>query len=360
MLKIGLDTESMHLWLQNKRMDILGFIDTAHEFGLDGVMINLIRDYNLDPEWGSLGSNDPEHLKKVREALEKYHMYAELATRGIDYDHLVSVIHVADAIGADIIRTYIPITLGKPVERKTGGEGKYDLGKIRLDFDPVVFEDAAESLKKIIPVLKKYRVRLALENHEYETSEELVQVIRQIDSPWIGLHYDFGNSMMAWEEPVQAAENMAPYTLTTHFKDHIVIPCPEDQYHYVVCGIPAGQGNIDLKTCLRILLDKSEITRLNVEMCYPYCAQFKRSAGTGGVNAVGEGCFKVEEPLYDPQIIKPSQYYYPQEVSQELLEELLLKQKEGARESAEYARKLLCELAEGDGYGTTSGVIVGI
>ena len=344
MLKIGLDTESLHLWLQNKRMDILGLIDLAHEWGLEGVMINLIQDYNLDPDWGSLGSNSPEHLRQVREKLEQYHMYVELATRGIDYDHLVPVIEVADSIGADIIRTYIPITLGSIGERKTGGEGRYDLGKVRLDFDPAVFDEAVVTLRKMIPVLKKYRVKLALENHEYETSGELVKVVEELNSPWIGLHYDFGNSMMAWEEPEKAAIQMAPYTITTHFKDHIVIPCPDDKYQYVVCGVPAGRGNIDLRECLKIILDQSQITRLNVEMCYPYCAQFKRSVGAGGVEALGKGCFKIEEPLYAYQVLKPGQYYYPQEVSLELLEELLEKQKEGARESVEYARRLVEEL----------------
>ena len=53
MIKIGLDTESLHLWFQNKRMDIFGFIEKAHELGFDGVMINILKDYNLDPEWGS-------------------------------------------------------------------------------------------------------------------------------------------------------------------------------------------------------------------------------------------------------------------------------------------------------------------
>ena len=42
--------------------------------------------------------------------------------------------------------------------------------------------------------------------------------------------------------------------------------------------------------------------------------------------------------------MKPRQYYYPQEVSGELLEELLVKQKEGAKESVDYARRLLREL----------------
>ncbi|MEG1639328.1 MAG: sugar phosphate isomerase/epimerase family protein [Ruthenibacterium sp.] len=272
MLKIGLDTESLHLWLQNKKMDIIGFIETAHEFGLDGVMINLIKDYNLDPQWGSLGSDSQEHLERVRQTLQEYNMYVELATKGLEYEHLLRVIQIADTIGADIIRTYIPITLNSQTERSTGGEGRYDLGKVRLDFEPSVFDDAVISLKKIIPILKKYRIKLALENHEYETSMELVRVIEQINSPWIGLHYDFGNAMMAWEQPVEAAKNMAPYTITTHFKDHIVIPCPDDTYQYVVCGVPAGQGNIDLKECLRIMMENSQLTRLNVEMCYPYCA----------------------------------------------------------------------------------------
>lgn len=340
MLKIGLDTESLHLWFQNKRMDIFGFIETAHEMGLDGVMINIISDYNLDPEWGTLQSNDPEHLAKVKALLEKYNMYAEIATKGIEYHHLVKVLDAAEAIGADIIRTYIPITLNSSVERRTGEDGRYDLGKIRLDFDPAVFDRAVETLKEIVPELRKRRIRIGLENHEYETSEELVDVVKQVGSPWIGLHFDFGNSMMAWEEPEKAARNMAPYTVTTHFKDHIVIPCPEDKYGYMVCGVPAGEGHMDLPGLLKIILDDSQITRLNVEMCYPYCAQFKRSPGTGGVEQVGSGCFQVEPPLFDPAVIRPRQYYYPQEISEELLEEFLKKQMDGARASVEYTKKL--------------------
>lgn len=347
MIKLGLDTESLHLWLQNRQMGVFGFIEAAHEMGAEGVMINLIHDFNLDPEWGVLGSDDPEHLKKVRALLRKYNMYSEFATRGLGYKHLSHVVEVADAVGADIIRTYIPITLNADKDRATGGDGRYDLGKVRLDFDPAVFDAAVESLKAIVPVLKKHRVRIALENHEYETADELVDVIRKVDSPWIGLHYDFGNAMMAWEDPVEAARKMAPYTFTTHFKDHIVIPCPDDKYGYVVCGVPAGDGNIDLAECLRVMMDGSSLDRLNIEMCYPYCAQFKRSPGTGGIDKVGEGCFRVEDPLYPPEVVEPRQYYYPQEVSAELLEELLAKQKEGAAKSLAYAKKLCDAYMEG-------------
>ena len=44
------------------------------------------------------------------------------------YEHLLKVIKVADHLGVDIIRTYIPITLNSIEERRTGGErsGPYD------------------------------------------------------------------------------------------------------------------------------------------------------------------------------------------------------------------------------------------
>ena len=185
MIKLGLDTESLHLWFQNKRMDIFGFIEKAHELGFDGVMINILKDYNLDPEWGTLMNNDPAHLKRVRDLLESYHMYAELATKGITKEHLLKVLDVAEALAADIIRTYIPITLNPLASRATGGEGKYDQAKVRGDFDPAVFDEAAMSLRQIIPELKKRRIRLALE--KIAALEEIAPTEEELDAEFAKL-----------------------------------------------------------------------------------------------------------------------------------------------------------------------------
>ena len=340
MLKLGLETESLHLLFQHGRMDIFGFIETAHELGLDGVQINVIKDYNLDENWGALGGNSEEHLKKVKALTDKYGMYIEIDMRNLDYERVEEVLKVASRLGAKIVRSYIPI---KPLTDKgatAGSEGAYDFAKIRHDFDPSSYDEGIEKLNRIIPLLKKYRVKLALENHEYETSTELVEVVKKVNSPWVGLHYDFGNSMMAWEEPVTAAENMAPYTFTTHFKDHIIVEEPNDKYGYVVCGVPAGEGNIDLEKCFEIMMEKSALTRINVEMCYPYCAQFKRTPGAGGVKKVGEGAFKVEKHPYDYNVIKPLQYYYPHEVSNAMLEIMINDQVAGVKKTAAYLKKL--------------------
>ena len=340
MLKLGLETESLHLWLQHKRMDIFGFIEKAHELGLDGVQINVIKDYGLDEKWGAVGSASEEHLSKIKELLKKYGMYVELDMRNLDYDRLVEVLEVANKLGVEVVRSYIPIKSAKNLESLTGAEGAYDFAKVRCDFDENSYLEGIEKVRKVIPVLEKYRIKLALENHEYETSEELVSVIKKIDSQWVGLLYDFGNSMMAWEEPVKAAENMAPYTYSTHFKDHIIIEETKDKYGYVVCGVPAGTGNIDLETCFNIMMKKSTLTRVNIEMCYPYCAQFKRTPGAGGVFKVGEGAFKVENHPYDSTIIKPSQYYYPHEISEEMLEKMLVDQMKGIERSVKYLKSL--------------------
>lgn len=339
-MKLGLETESLHLWFQNRRMDIFGFVEKAHELGLDGVQINLIKDYNLDEKWGALGSVDPSHLAKLKALLAKYNMYVELDMRNLDYERLVEVIELAHELGAEYVRSYVPITINRDNLITDGASGAYDIVKVKQDFDPTSLTAAVASVRRIVPLLEKYRITLCLENHEYETSFELKSIIETIDSQWVKLLFDFGNSMMAWEDPKVAARTMAPYVAMTHCKDHIVIPDEDSEFGYVVCGVPIGQGNLDIEGLFDILYHNAPIKRLNIEMCYPYCAEFKRSIGTGGVYGVGAGPFSVEAPLYP---IKPSQYYYPHEVSEDCLEQLLADQMKGVENSVTFVKSILAK-----------------
>lgn len=315
-MKIGLETESYHLLFQNGLMDIFGFIRKTAELGLDGVMINVIAfpgDKYLHPEWGTLGGAEVEHLDKVRKEIEKYGLYAEIDTRGTELAHLTKIIEVAHKIGADIIRTYCCLN------------NRYDAESL---------EKAPENIKKVVPLLKKYRIKLAIENHEEETSDEIIKIINEVNSPWVGAHCDLGNSMMAWEEPVEAVKKLAPYAFTTHFKDHIII---KDGDEYKVCGVPVGEGNIDLEECFKILVNDSTLTRINIEMCYPYVSNFKREKGVGGVSKVGKGAFKVENLPFDMDSISPVDYYYP---SEKLVEQMIEHQEKGVEESVKYVLSL--------------------
>jgi len=310
-MKIGLETESYHLQFITGRMDIFGFIRKTAELGLDGVMINIVPWPGLSG-WGTLESFEPEYLERVRKEIQKYGFFAEIDTNGSDPEHLKEVIKASHRIGADVIRTYT--CLG--------------------EYDPERLKKAPGDIKKIVPLLEKYRIKLAVENHEEELTDEVIQIINEVNSPWVSAHCDVGNGMMAWEDPVEAVRKLAPYAFTTHFKDHIIIHDGED---YRVCGVPVGTGNIDTEECFKILVEKSTLTRINVEMCFPYAANFKRELGAGGVFAVGEGAFKVEQPPYDLSVIKPLDYYYP---PKELLEQMIEDQEKGTIQSVKYTLAL--------------------
>ncbi len=317
-MKIGLDTESCHLSFHNGLIDIFGFIKKVSDLGLDGVMINIIggmegdNDKYIHPVWGCLGGSDPEHLEKVKMELHKYNMYAELAMRGIEPEKLSDAVEVAHKIGADLVRTYCCF-------------GKYDSESLRK---------APDNFKKIVPLLKKYRIKFAVENHEEETSDEIVSIINKVGSPWLGSHCDIGNSMMAWEDPLKAVEKLAPSAFTSHFKDHIII---EDNGEYKICGVPLGQGNIDIDECFRILLDKSTLQRINIEHSYPFLSVFKREKGTGGISEIGKGVFEIKKSPFNFKHHTPLSYYHP---APEDLEDTIKAQEKGLLESINHVKEI--------------------
>ncbi|UUV16827.1 sugar phosphate isomerase/epimerase [Fusobacteria bacterium ZRK30] len=318
-MKIGIETESFHLYFQYGKMDVFDFIRKAAEMGFEGVELNMIPGWGIDSELGQLGDDNKEHLDKVRAEIDKYNLYAEIDCNGTSHEELSKAVRVAHHIGADVIRTYI----------------KFD------EFDAAAYEQTTQDLKDIVPVLEKYRIQVGLENHEYETADELIKIVKEVNSHWVGLHYDFGNAMMAWEDPIEAAEKMAPYTYTTHFKDHIIVKDEDAKYDYLVCGVPAGTGNIDLDKAFKIMVEKSPLKRINMEMCFPYCTDFKREPGAGGIYKVGEGAFKLGEAPYDRNLIKPLDYYFPHKVVDDaVIEKMMADQFEGAKKSAEYLKSL--------------------
>ena len=318
-MKIGIETESFHLFFQYGKMNVLDFIRKAADMGFEGVELNMIPGWGIDADLGQMGEDTPENLDAIRNEIKQYGLYAEIDTNGTSEMELKRALRVAHHIGANVIRTYI----------------KFD------KFDATTYRQTTEDLKNIVPELKKYRIKIALENHEYETADELIKIIEEVNSHWVGLHYDFGNAMMAWEEPVEAAKKMAKYTYTTHFKDHVIVKDDDSTYGYVVCGVPAGTGNIDLDECFKIMVENSPLERINMEMCFPYCTNFKREPGAGGVNKVGEGCFKIEDAPYDRKIIKPLEYYYPHKVVDETtLDKMLQDQLEGAQKGYLYLKSL--------------------
>lgn len=319
MKKIGIETESLHLWFQNGRIDLPGFIELAAGMGFSGVVINLVAKRGQTPGLGSLGSDDVGYLQEIAQILKQKNLYAELDTRGLEFDSLIHIFDIAAILGANITRTFVMSGSGYHINN-TGGS-----------FDAAKFAESAGEIKKLLPYLKEKNIHLAIENHECETSMEILSLIEQVDSPFVGANFDFGNSMMAWEEPLKAAENLSRYTITTHIKDHII--CFDKSVNdYVVCGTSLGDGNIDIPAIAKALPDTAHF---NLEMCHPYAGTFKREKSTGGVYKLNEGSFLIKEPPI--KYAEPLEYYNYQGGH---LEELIQLQMTDLKRSTAYLKKI--------------------
>ena len=272
---LGMETFSYHLAFAAGEMDVYSFIERCAEFGLDGVQLNV-----NGPNLGHLGGGEPGHLREIRRMTEGFGMFVEVDSRGTDPAHLANMLRLCEAVGADVLRTYV----------SCGGDLTQELAQ------------APAHLRQVLPMCADMGIRIAVENHEYETSQEVLDVVRRADSEWVGTHVDTGNSMMVWEDPVEATAALAPYAASSHFKDHIVIVAEEP----LVVGVALGTGSIDCGECFRILAEQSPLERLIIEVCYAYSAPFRRPQAGGAGGKLGEGAFRVVEGPLDPAWVAPS------------------------------------------------------
>lgn len=130
----------------------------------------------MDEEWGCLGSNDESHLKKIKEKLDAYGMYCEIDSKGFDKDKFEKIAKVSQLLGVKIIRYYVPLT-DKNKKVKSASDGAYDDSKITAKFDKSEFLSTADEIKALIPLLEEYDLKLAIKNHEYQTSDDLFELL---------------------------------------------------------------------------------------------------------------------------------------------------------------------------------------
>ena len=272
---LGLETFSYYLAFATGKMDIFDFIYQAKALGLDGVQINMEGE-----AWGHLGDDSPEHLKKVKTLCDKLGLFIDLDACGTDPSNLLRYLEICTKLGVDRLRTYSSF----------GGDVQLEMQKAIRDFKAVAAD------------FDRAGVRIAYENHEFESSKDILDVISAVASPVVGAHIDNGNAMMMWEDPVSAVRNMSPKAVSTHFKDHLVIDMGGTP---MIVGVPLGAGTIDLNSCFRVLAKESDLDRINIEVCYGYAAPFRVDAAQGEGSRLGEGAFEVTAPPFDPEVVAP-------------------------------------------------------
>ncbi|ELJ5295916.1 hypothetical protein RS234_002065, partial [Campylobacter coli] len=94
--------------------------------------------------------------------------YCEIDSKGFDKDKFEKIAKVSQLLGVKIIRSYVPLT-DKNKKVKNASDGAYDDSKITAKFDKSEFLSTADEIKALIPLLEEYDLKLAIENHEYQT-----------------------------------------------------------------------------------------------------------------------------------------------------------------------------------------------
>jgi sugar phosphate isomerase/epimerase len=244
--RLGICTYSYHLhWAAARAKnpkaafkDPLEFLDYCHGLGAGGVQVGL-------------GTAD---AAKLRTRAEKHGMYIEgqvrLPARKAELPRFEAELRAAAQAGAAVVRSVL--LSGRRYET-------FDSARAFRQF--VV--QARQSLALAEPVLKKHKVRLAVENHKDCRLPELLELVKRLSSAHVGICLDTGNSIALLEDPLAVVEGYAPWTFSTHFKDMAVA---EYEDGFLLAEVPLGEGFLDLKKIIAILQKQAPQVRFNLEM----------------------------------------------------------------------------------------------
>lgn len=201
--------------------DAIGMMEHCHSIGAGGVQV-MVRGW------------DGKFSQRVRKAGEKLNLYLEgsiwLPKTAADLSAFEQDVVAAKTAGATVIRTVC-----------LSGR-RYENFHTAQEFDEFR-KNAVASLQLVEPVVRKHQMKLAVENHKDWRAAELLDVLDQLDSEWLGVTLDFGNSISLMEAPMDVVRSLAPRAFSTHVKDMGV---REYKDGFLLSEVPLGQGILDL------------------------------------------------------------------------------------------------------------------
>ncbi|WP_026464415.1 sugar phosphate isomerase/epimerase family protein [Adhaeribacter aquaticus] len=135
------------------------------------------------------------------------------------------------------------------------------------------FEPHAPQLEKLTRMFAEatkiaagYNIKLAVENHIDYNSDEILQLIQNVNSPYFGVNFDSGNFLRVLDDPIQAMEKLAPHVFATHIKDlKPVKGVPVNEWYFFSC-VPTGEGLIQNERLAQLLKDNNYEGFLAVEI----------------------------------------------------------------------------------------------
>ena len=221
--------------------DAVDLMEHCHQIGAGGVQV-VVKGWTND------------FAKKVRDHREKLGLYLEgsiaVPNNTADVSRFEEEARNAKEAGVEVLRTVC--SGGRRYEAYHSMEAFQQLQK-----------NALASLQLAAPILQKYKMKLAVENHKDWRARELESMLKQMNSEWVGVNLDFGNSISLLEDPMEVVQTLAPYIFSTHVKDMGLEEYPDG---FLLSEVPLGKGILDLPRIVALCKKHNPNVTFNLEM----------------------------------------------------------------------------------------------
>lgn len=231
--------------MEGKNPNPLGPIELMHEMkkmGLQGIMF-------IDTE-SHIPKLDEGLLREVGEEAKKLGMYLEGGSSGTDPVEMERQLRATSIMGGKVLKTSVGWLLHPEIISNTDEWREYR-------------KQTIQNLKALAKMAKYWDIKIGLENHFDVTYQELVQIIEEVDSEYIGVTLDTANAFGIVQDPVETAHALAPYTVATHFKDWKIYEIPTG---YALKMDALGTGDVDLKTITSLVRAVNPNINFSIEL----------------------------------------------------------------------------------------------
>ena len=243
-MKVGIDNYCYHrffgeIYAQQKdpgrRITIEWFVDRAKQLGVDGVSLESCFFPGFEPAY-------LDGLKSQLDAAGLMRVFAWGHPDGLEggksktaYQEMVEMIPHARRLGADVMRV-----VGSSL-------------MFRFENHQEQIERLTGMFREAVRVAADHGVKLAIENHIDFTSDEIVQLLDQVDSDHLGVNFDTANFARLLDDPVKGMRKLAPRVLATHIKDLKVNAQASVDDWFFFSSTPVGDGFVDNLALARLL-----------------------------------------------------------------------------------------------------------
>ncbi|MGH9398431.1 MAG: sugar phosphate isomerase/epimerase family protein [Terriglobia bacterium] len=198
-------------------MTVFDWIEMAAELPVDG----------LEMYSGFLESFEPAYIGSVRNAIERRGFEMPMLCCSPDF---TSPDPVERKKQIEIEKSMIDVTaaLGGRYCRVLSGQRRPEVSRTQG------IAWVAECLRELVQYAAQKNVVLSLENHYKDNywqhpefaqmSDVFIEVLGQVDSPWLGAQFDPSNAILAGEDPIDLLEKIKCRVVTMHASDRRLKP----------------------------------------------------------------------------------------------------------------------------------------